>query len=181
MNEETSYILRIRVYAQHYKESIVATLSILLITISVFLVAGIGVVAVKLSSIQQKFIVHPESIWAERYLLDNVNLSAKIESSFSNGNYECNTGECLRMTAKISENMDRRVSPCEDFYQYACGGFINRNQYPQQEFYSVKYTIKESLKYDIWMKIKNELMKPVRKCNFKLMNKYGVLEEEILL
>lgn len=165
MDEDTSYILRIRVYAQHYKESIIGILSILLITISVFLIAGIGVVAVKLASVKQEYIVHPESVWAERYLMDNAaNLSAKISKGFPNKNYECNTGQCLKMTARMTESMDRRVSPCEDFYQYACGGFVNRNLYPKKEFYSTKFTIKESLKYNIWMKIKDELIKPVRRC-----------------
>ncbi|XP_076804434.1 membrane metallo-endopeptidase-like 1 isoform X1 [Clavelina lepadiformis] len=36
----------------------------------------------------------------------------------------CETPDCVRAAARIFSYMDRDVNPCEDFYGYACGGFI---------------------------------------------------------
>ncbi|XP_037695339.1 endothelin-converting enzyme 2 isoform X3 [Choloepus didactylus] len=42
----------------------------------------------------------------------------------------CLTEACIRVTGKILESLDRGVSPCEDFYQFSCGGWIRRNPLP---------------------------------------------------
>ena len=35
----------------------------------------------------------------------------------------------------VLKNMDPNVSPCDDFYQFACGGFINATVLPIDELY----------------------------------------------
>ena len=35
------------------------------------------------------------------------------------------TEACKQQTADLLKQMDRTVDPCQDFYQFACGGFIN--------------------------------------------------------
>ncbi|XP_053420283.1 endothelin-converting enzyme 2 isoform X3 [Nycticebus coucang] len=42
----------------------------------------------------------------------------------------CLTEVCVRVAGKILESLDRGVSPCEDFYQFSCGGWIRRNPLP---------------------------------------------------
>ncbi|XP_062066683.1 endothelin-converting enzyme 2 isoform X3 [Lepus europaeus] len=42
----------------------------------------------------------------------------------------CLTEACIRVAGKILESLDRRVSPCDDFYQFSCGGWIRRNPLP---------------------------------------------------
>uniref|UniRef100_A0A286XUY4 endothelin-converting enzyme 1 n=1 Tax=Cavia porcellus TaxID=10141 RepID=A0A286XUY4_CAVPO len=42
----------------------------------------------------------------------------------------CLTEACIRVAGKILESLDRGVSPCEDFYQFSCGGWIRKNPLP---------------------------------------------------
>ncbi|KAK2506133.1 hypothetical protein MC885_019833 [Smutsia gigantea] len=42
----------------------------------------------------------------------------------------CLTEACIRVAGKILESLDHGVSPCEDFYQFSCGGWIQRNPLP---------------------------------------------------
>ena len=35
----------------------------------------------------------------------------------------CNTPGCVKAAYTLLQNMDSTAEPCEDFYQYACGGF----------------------------------------------------------
>ncbi|XP_006138521.2 endothelin-converting enzyme 2 isoform X1 [Pelodiscus sinensis] len=42
----------------------------------------------------------------------------------------CLTEACITVASKILEALDRETSPCEDFYQYSCGGWIKRNPLP---------------------------------------------------
>ena len=38
----------------------------------------------------------------------------------------CNTPECVKAAYTLIRNMDPTADPCEDFYQYACGGYVER-------------------------------------------------------
>ncbi|XP_070365416.1 endothelin-converting enzyme 2 isoform X4 [Equus asinus] len=42
----------------------------------------------------------------------------------------CLTEACIQVAGKILESLDRGMSPCEDFYQFSCGGWIRRNPLP---------------------------------------------------
>ncbi|XP_030072625.1 endothelin-converting enzyme 2 isoform X1 [Microcaecilia unicolor] len=42
----------------------------------------------------------------------------------------CLTEACIKVTSTILESLDRTMDPCQDFYQYACGGWIKRNPLP---------------------------------------------------
>ena len=42
----------------------------------------------------------------------------------------CGDKSCLRSSAYLTDNMDTSVSPCDDFYQYSCGGWMSRHDIP---------------------------------------------------
>ncbi|XP_046730460.1 membrane metallo-endopeptidase-like 1 [Silurus meridionalis] len=43
----------------------------------------------------------------------------------------CTTPECVTAAARLLENMDLTVDPCENFYQYACGGWLQKHVIPE--------------------------------------------------
>ncbi|XP_059158504.1 endothelin-converting enzyme homolog isoform X3 [Physella acuta] len=42
----------------------------------------------------------------------------------------CMTPECVKIASTLLTAMDKNVDPCEDFYQYACGGWMKNNPIP---------------------------------------------------
>ncbi|XP_012150797.2 endothelin-converting enzyme 1 isoform X1 [Megachile rotundata] len=45
----------------------------------------------------------------------------------------CQSEECVKTAARIIEAMNRSVLPCDDFYEFACGGWISKNPIPQSQ------------------------------------------------
>ena len=45
----------------------------------------------------------------------------------------CQTEACRQQTADLVEQMDRTVDPCQDFYQFACGGFLENTVLPDHK------------------------------------------------
>lgn len=42
----------------------------------------------------------------------------------------CMTSGCVKAASDILQNMDESIDPCDDFYQFACGGFIKKTVIP---------------------------------------------------
>ncbi|XP_028410275.1 endothelin-converting enzyme homolog [Dendronephthya gigantea] len=53
-----------------------------------------------------------------------------IKSSLTPSTKTCNTLRCVVSAAGILNNLDQSTDPCEDFYQYSCGGFARKNYIP---------------------------------------------------
>lgn len=51
-------------------------------------------------------------------------LAVKLNSTSSDLHDRCYSPDCLASAAKVIENMDRSVDPCEDFQKFACGGYL---------------------------------------------------------
>ncbi|XP_068703187.1 endothelin-converting enzyme homolog isoform X1 [Montipora foliosa] len=45
----------------------------------------------------------------------------------------CNTATCLETAARLTRNMNESVDPCEDFFHFACDGWIRDNPIPPSE------------------------------------------------
>lgn len=43
----------------------------------------------------------------------------------------CTTADCTQSASRLLENMDATVDPCDNFYQYACGGWLKKNIIPE--------------------------------------------------
>ena len=45
----------------------------------------------------------------------------------------CTSHTCLEVAAALKQSMNESVDPCEDFFQYSCGGWISDNPIPPSE------------------------------------------------
>ncbi|XP_078010791.1 endothelin-converting enzyme 2 isoform X7 [Phascolarctos cinereus] len=60
----------------------------------------------------------------------SITLGVQYSQATVSLNNTCLTEACIRVAGKILESLDREVSPCEDFYQFSCGGWMRRNPLP---------------------------------------------------
>ena len=42
----------------------------------------------------------------------------------------CTTPACVELASTVLSNMNPDIDPCEDFYNYSCGGWVDRNIVP---------------------------------------------------
>ena len=45
----------------------------------------------------------------------------------------CLTESCVKTAARLLRQMDRTADPCQDFYQFACGGFLADTLLPEHK------------------------------------------------
>ncbi|XP_066455892.1 phosphate-regulating neutral endopeptidase PHEX [Eleutherodactylus coqui] len=72
----------------------------------------------------------------------------------------CLTPECIEAAASIRNKMNLSVDPCDNFFQFACGGWIETNPIPDDQS---NYGIYPWLRNNVDLKIKALLEKPISK------------------
>ena len=70
-------------------------------------------------------------------LINNVTLSvgdhAHVDITLNVDDDVCTSPDCVQAAARLSNYMDTNVSPCEDFYQYSCGGWEKTHSIPSDQ------------------------------------------------
>uniref|UniRef100_F7FGZ5 Membrane metalloendopeptidase like 1 n=1 Tax=Monodelphis domestica TaxID=13616 RepID=F7FGZ5_MONDO len=64
---------------------------------------------------------------------------------------------CVIAASRIIQNMDPTREPCDDFYQYACGGWVNHHVIPES---SSRYSIFDNLRDELEIVLKGVLENP---------------------
>ncbi|KAL0973517.1 hypothetical protein UPYG_G00205150 [Umbra pygmaea] len=70
----------------------------------------------------------------------------------------CTTADCTRSASRLLENMDPKVNPCENFYEYACGGWLKKNIIPET---SSRYSTFDILRDELEVVLKGVLERSV--------------------
>ncbi|RNA00791.1 endothelin-converting enzyme 1 isoform X2, partial [Brachionus plicatilis] len=57
-------------------------------------------------------------------------ISINFKKDLDKKNKLCTTGQCLIVAASIRNYLNPEVDPCDDFYEYSCGGWVKKNLIP---------------------------------------------------
>jgi len=75
---------------------------------------------------------------------ENAETRSTINSRSSKSSSEkrvCRTEQCYAVADKIRGSMDTSISPCHDFYDFACGSWINNRKIPSCENEITSFTV----------------------------------------
>ncbi|XP_035228766.1 membrane metallo-endopeptidase-like 1 isoform X2 [Stegodyphus dumicola] len=70
----------------------------------------------------------------------------------------CLTETCVKAAAALLKNMDSTVSPCDDFYQFACGRWPQHHELPSDRSYYDTFSL---MKDELKTKLKELLEEPI--------------------
>jgi hypothetical protein len=51
------------------------------------------------------------------------------------GNRDCSSPTCVDLSDQILSRLDQSINPCDDFYAFACNGFIANTIIPYGKFF----------------------------------------------
>lgn len=79
----------------------------------------------------------------------------------------CTTPGCIHAASSILEKMDTSVDPCNDFYQFSCGQFLEKTTIPDDKIYVNSFSkvgdlLQEQLKSLITSPVSGEDIEPFK-------------------
>ncbi|KAG5268072.1 hypothetical protein AALO_G00207930 [Alosa alosa] len=89
----------------------------------------------------------------------------------------CLTSQCIEAAGSVLSKMDHHASPCDDFFQYACGGWIKDNPIPED---SSSYGIYPWLRQNVDIKLKELLEQPMDAGDIEAVQKAKVLYQSCM-
>ena len=63
----------------------------------------------------------------------------KEKTKPSKVNLECDTSACYKASSFILSNLNQTINPCEDFYQFTCGNWIDKNENEEKDHFTMAY------------------------------------------
>lgn len=89
------------------------------------------------------FLIHVETVQARLIDKEDVDGSGNTNGETRTTNASrriCRTPECIKTASLVKSAMNLSADPCTDFYQYACGGWINNNPIPSGKSYVISFS-----------------------------------------
>ncbi|PNI31427.1 MMEL1 isoform 4 [Pan troglodytes] len=84
----------------------------------------------------------------------------------------CTTPGCVMAAARILQNMDPTTEPCDDFYQFACGGWLRRHVIPET---NSRYSIFDALRDELEIILKAVLENSTAKATVPQEERHDVI------
>ncbi|XP_061661264.1 phosphate-regulating neutral endopeptidase PHEX isoform X2 [Syngnathoides biaculeatus] len=84
----------------------------------------------------------------------------------------CLTPECIEAAGSILSKMDKSVDPCDDFYTFSCGGWLENNPIPED---SSSYGIYPWLRQQVDVRLKELLEMPTEPDELEAVTKAKIL------
>ncbi|XP_046994653.1 neprilysin-4-like [Schistocerca americana] len=76
-----------------------------------------------------------------QYFLLHPKVSATELNGLTKGNKVCLTEECKQAASVLLDTIDINVNPCEDFYEFACGGWVKKHPVPPTESHMNQFDV----------------------------------------
>nr|XP_039257034.1 endothelin-converting enzyme 2-like isoform X3 [Styela clava] len=104
-----------------------------------------------ITTLQSDCDIAPYCVWKNGTCED---LSPKISEPPT-----CTTRACVEVASMLASSMDETVNPCDDFYEFSCGGWEKKNPLPSGHAYWDTFSIQ---KKSIQMDLKNLLEEEIK-------------------
>lgn len=103
--------------------------------------------------------LHQKNLDTRKEIFVPSNADSLVSNNSGSSQNPCLTPGCVKAAARILSNMDESVNPCDDFYKFACGGWIEQHSIPDDKTsVSVFSDVEDSLN----LKLRVLMEKPVK-------------------
>jgi len=116
--------------------------------------AAVALVMTASMAIALLYVGYNYQLTLESKIPPTANKLVKEENQLGNGSSTCLSSGCVRAAADFLRNMDPAVDPCQDFYRFSCGSWVD-NQVIADDRTSV--SIFSLLQDDLNNKLRGEL------------------------